>query len=290
MQFLVPLVPSLLLLILCLAPTSAIAFIFRRATRNKKPSLTIDFPRGPGQTLRTEIEEVTADILTKTVIIPFIPLSIYSILVAQCTLSPTRPGNAVIFLYLIGTVAIIFSLCRDVSTLLNRRNSLRLKEEGERAVGQELSTLTAAGFRIFHDFPAPDFKIDHIAVGPQGIFIIETTPPAKNKKEGQQQSTVHFDDEKLILPGGGVEQPAKEATDKSVWLEKWLEKSTGELHKTTAVIAVLGWALDGAGSGKVKIYNGKDPAFLAGGPIVLNQSHIESVSLLVANKYRPGLP
>ncbi|MDR9500997.1 MAG: nuclease-related domain-containing protein [Desulfurivibrionaceae bacterium] len=290
MQFLVPLAPSLILLILCLAPTSAIAFIFRRATRNKKPSLTTDFPRGPGQTRQTEIEEVTADILTKTVIIPFIPLIIYSILVAQCTLSPARPGNAVISLYLIGTVAIIFSLCRDVWTLINRSNSLRLQVEGERAVGQELSILTAAGFRIFHDFPAPDFKIDHLAVGPQGIFVIETTPTAKTKKEGQQKSTVQFDDEKLIPPGWGEKQPVQEAKDKSVWLEKWLEKSTGELHKTTAVIAVLGWAPDRAGSGRVKIYNGKDPAFLADGPIILNKSQIESVSLLVANKYHPQLP
>nr|MDA3785363.1 hypothetical protein [Deltaproteobacteria bacterium] len=81
----------------------------------------------------------------------------------------------------------------------------------------------------------------------------------------------------------------KEAKDKSVWLEIWLEKSTGELHKATAVIAVLGWALDGAASGSVKIYNGKNPAFLADGPTVLKENQIESVSLLIANKYRPVL-
>jgi hypothetical protein len=47
--------------------------------------------------------------------------------------------------------------------------------EGEVRVGRELDGLTGHGFYVFHDVRLPRVgNVDHVALGPQGIFAIET--------------------------------------------------------------------------------------------------------------------
>jgi hypothetical protein len=61
----------------------------------------------------------------------------------------------------------------------NRENSNRyLGYFGERIVAEHLEPLKLQGWRIFHDVPGisngSSFNLDHIAVGPNGVFAIET--------------------------------------------------------------------------------------------------------------------
>ena len=58
--------------------------------------------------------------------------------------------------------------------LLNRRRKFRLGYEGELAVGQELNQLLREGYEVYHDFPADKFNIDHIIIGPAGVYAVET--------------------------------------------------------------------------------------------------------------------
>ncbi len=52
--------------------------------------------------------------------------------------------------------------------MFNYRNRLRLGYDCELAVGQDLNELIGKGFKIYHDFPADGFNIDHIAIGTTG--------------------------------------------------------------------------------------------------------------------------
>src|SRR5690606_23533501 len=61
-----------------------------------------------------------------------------------------------------------------VVRLRPRLRALRLGMEGERAVGQFLERLREDGYHVFHDVVAVNFNVDHVLVGPAGVFAIET--------------------------------------------------------------------------------------------------------------------
>jgi hypothetical protein len=48
--------------------------------------------------------------------------------------------------------------------------------DGEIAVGQFLERLREDGARVFHDVPGSGFKVDHVVIAEQGIFVLETKP------------------------------------------------------------------------------------------------------------------
>ena len=47
-------------------------------------------------------------------------------------------------------------------------------ERGELRVAEALDDLRVAGYRVFHDLVRDGFNIDHVVVGPAGVFAIET--------------------------------------------------------------------------------------------------------------------
>ena len=51
---------------------------------------------------------------------------------------------------------------------------LKLGRDAELAVASELIELQSHGYQVFHDIQADGFNIDHLVVGPNGIFAIET--------------------------------------------------------------------------------------------------------------------
>ena len=49
-------------------------------------------------------------------------------------------------------------------------------------VAGKLDPLREDGYRIFHGFPGgPNWNIDHIAIGPGGLFVIETKVRSKRR-------------------------------------------------------------------------------------------------------------
>ena len=56
---------------------------------------------------------------------------------------------------------------------------LKLGRDGERAVAQYLEWFRTAGFFVFHDVPNDDANIDHVLIGPRGMFTIETKTVSK---------------------------------------------------------------------------------------------------------------
>src|SRR5919107_5337777 len=46
--------------------------------------------------------------------------------------------------------------------------------QGEVEVGRELERLHKEGFYVFHDWDSGRGNVDHFAIGPQGVFVVET--------------------------------------------------------------------------------------------------------------------
>ena len=77
-------------------------------------------------------------------------------------------------------------LLKKLMMLVRRRHKLSIGLDAELAVAQELNELMLNGHRVFHDFPADKFNIDHIVVGESGVYAVETKGRTKpNKKNGQ---------------------------------------------------------------------------------------------------------
>jgi hypothetical protein len=57
-------------------------------------------------------------------------------------------------------------------------------EEGERAVGELLESFADAGWRVLHDISFGRGNIDHLLIGPAGIFTVETKSHAGRIRAG----------------------------------------------------------------------------------------------------------
>jgi len=153
---------------------------------------------------------------------------------------------------------------RRLYRLLKHRRNLYLGLDAELAVGQELNNLMAHGCRVFHDFPAENFNIDHVVVGPGGVYAVETKGRMKpDKRRGSVDATVIYDGQILRFPDWHEKEPLEQARRQADWLQKWLSSAVGESISVRPALALPGWFVERTKPGSVLVYSGKTPAFLS---------------------------
>jgi hypothetical protein len=226
--------------------TGAIIFLWRYRTQRAGPRspLTRRLLRSPGESLRARIEEVQWDIasLLGVGMLPMpVVLGVYFATWVAAGQAPSATlASFLAAAGLLGQLWVGWGLWRSLARL--RR--LTLGHEAELAVGQELSHLGGAGYRIFHDFPADSgvFNIDHIVVGPGGVFLIETQGRATpGKAAADTPWEVKYDGKVLQFPGWLETKPLAQAQRNAEWLEKWLSSAVGEPTPVQPVVALPGW-------------------------------------------------
>jgi len=120
-----------------------------------------------------------------------------------------------------------------------RRNYL-LGYLGERAVAQELEPLTREGYHVFHDAPVEkvegSFNLDHVVVGPTGLFAIETKTRRKGRaREGLADHKVFYDGRQLIWPWAEDVFGLKQAQNEAAWVTfEYLNKNGMEAYAVKA--------------------------------------------------------
>lgn len=125
-----------------------------------------------------------------------------------------------------------------------RMRALRLGLEGERVVGQYLEGLRAKGCSVFHDIVGPTFNIDHVVIGPAGVFTIETKTW---RKPARGDARIRFDGETLVAGNRAPERdPIVQARAQASWLRQMLSESTGKAFETWPVVLFPGWYVDQA--------------------------------------------
>ncbi len=132
---------------------------------------------------------------------------------------------------------------------LPRLRALQLAEDGEKAVGQLLDGLRGSGYSVFHDVVGEGFNVDHVLIGPAGVFSIETktwSKPAKGSPE------ISFDGETLRAAGWEPDRnPIVQAKAQASWLHGLLAGSTGKSFPVRPVVLFPGWYVkDSRGSRK----------------------------------------
>lgn len=130
---------------------------------------------------------------------------------------------------------------------LKRIKTLRLAYECELAVGQELDLLMLHGFRVFHDIPADKFNIDHVVIGPPGVFAVETKGRSKvlsDDGEAKKQFRVSYQKGVLQFPNGIDKETVPQAERQAKWVHQWLSESTGQAVPVRPLIVLPGWYID----------------------------------------------
>jgi len=132
---------------------------------------------------------------------------------------------------------------------LPKLRSLRQAVHGERAVGQFLERLREQGFNVFHDVVGKGFNVDHVLIGPPGVFTIETKTWSKPTNT---RAEVSFDGDKLKIGSLNPERdPIIQAKAQAGWLRSLLSESTGRPFDVRPAIVFPGWFIsNSAGSFK----------------------------------------
>ena len=120
---------------------------------------------------------------------------------------------------------------------------LKLGRDAELAVASELIELQSHGYQVFHDIQADGFNIDHLVVGPNGIFAIETKGRHKRIKDDTNYK-VKFENNHLAFPSWFESKPLEQAQNQANWVNKWLYESTGFNTPVLPVLCFPGWFVE----------------------------------------------
>ena len=264
----------------------------RRQTRHPLPE-NVKLLRMPGEYLwRRVIEHDEADLqwFAAASLLPILASGGVLYVFAKFFRSSLSLGLLVCFILLL--VSMLFSM-HLLQHRLQRRADDYLGFFGERYVAEWLDPLKMEGWFVFHDVPCEGatgkFNIDHVAVGPGGVWLIET----KTRRKGRARPG--FKDHEVVFEGGPIIWPwcddtecLNQAWDNVGWLVEWLEKMTGKVFDIAAVLAFPGYYVIEKKLGPIRVANPKrlPEVLISRGIDVLNKQDIDLIRRQLEEKCR----
>jgi hypothetical protein len=142
----------------------------------------------------------------------------------------------------------LFTICAAVAVIIAVRKRIRIKKlvdkiglgfEGERVVGQSLEYLRADGYQVFHDIAEDGYNIDHVVIGPKGVYAIET----KTRRKGiGHAAEIVYDGKTLLVDGHSPDRnPLKQAQASADRISEILRQNTGHNVYVRPVVLYPGW-------------------------------------------------
>jgi len=186
------------------------------------------------------------------------------------------PPQPVIFTVL----AVIAVALATRKFVLGRRKVrlLRMARDGERAVGQFLEGMRENGFRVLHDIVGENFNIDHLLIGPKGVFTIETKTVSK---PGRGKAEIDYDGTQIMINGFKPDRdPVVQAKAQAHWVRELIKELTGKLITVRPAVVYPGWFINQtnkAGRPDVWVLNPKAlPAFIENSDGRLSEEDVRS--------------
>jgi hypothetical protein len=237
--------------------TITILKTYHRQKKRRSP-FTDRFLRAPGHSLLQQIDDINADWQSYFAFSIAMPFILYSAFMSVLYFQKKPVTQALVITYsIIGCIFTGYFIFKIVR-IFNLRRILRLGYDGEVATGQELNQMMLHGYHVYHDFVADKFNIDHIVVGPAGVFAVETKGRAKPVSgNGAADAKVVYDGNRLQFPGWVEVKPIEQAKIQALWLERWLSSATGEKTQVRPVLALPGWFVERTSPGGIPVINPK---------------------------------
>jgi len=279
-----------------MATTVAMIFWQRRQRKTRKP-FGDDFKllRGPGESqfkIYLKQEETDMFWLMGAVMVP---VTVMGIGIQAVIAMPDVMKLGALGVTAIAFFASFWLSARWFARHMQQGFNRYLGYFGERIVAEHLDPLKGQGWRILHDVPGlangTKFNLDHVAIGPQGIFAIETKTRRKgNARPGFDDHKVYFDGRDLVWPWGEDNHGLEQAERNAVWLAGAIKDETGERVHVTPILTLPGWWVEmkpTRESRLARVTNPKAlPKFLASGPAMLNAVQIATIADKLAARCR----
>jgi len=256
--FFIQLIPVTLFLLPLSVPIG-IVFWIRHQRKGRRNPLTYQMLRAPGESISQRIDLLSNDIDLNLTMFGIVPLLCYSMYLSTRYIANNQVSPVIFVVISIGFLT-YFGV--RLNNIFVQRHKEQLGLDCERSVGQELNQLMLDGCRVFHDFQADNFNIDHVVIAGNGIFAIETKGRSKpDRGRGQEDAKVTYDAQILQFPTWREREPIEQAKRQAAWLSDWLTKAVGQQVPVKPVLALPGWFVDRK-SKDFLIYNGKNPQYL----------------------------
>ena len=258
MNIVLDLLPAIILLAV-LAGYIAIWYIPRNSRQlQKNPDRVAAMgPRAPGETSNKKINKTNREIKFNLALMLTIPLVLLCSHVSYIYWFADTSNSLIgLLVWGVGVGVIFFYLVKSLK-LIRKRKLLRLGYQSELTVGEALNNLSLDGTYVYHDFPADNFKIDHIVVGSAGIFTVESiarTAPA-NALAVRDAATVEYDGKMLNFPKEDNYKIIEQAEWQASWLSDWISGVIGEPVAARAIVALPGWFVKRTSADGISVVN-----------------------------------
>lgn len=239
-------------------------FITKRSRKGRQPiGKDQNLLRQPGETLREEIAKLDERLEMELLLGISTPMFIAGLLIASLKWLP--PGQFLFPILALITGAYLFSLFyrmwRASRVVIQRRN-LKLGLMGERLVADYLDPLKRKGYHIFHDAPAQGaqvaFNLDHVVIGPTGVFLIETKTRTKaNVIARDDDYKVSLEVDALRWPSYRDTESVTQTLNSTKWLQSWILQRLGRRVEVIPLLAIPGWLTNETPSGTLRAVNPK---------------------------------
>ncbi|MWJ29440.1 NERD domain-containing protein [Halomonas sp. ZH2S] len=203
--------------------------------------------REPGQALRDRLDNAFSSLFINGALGPIISLAPLVYGMGRMLFAPQQDWVEWALYGLLSTgLVLAFSLLliRDYQ----RIRRLKLGLACDLAIGQELEQLIrpeAHPYYVFHDVPTDSFTIDHVAVTPHGIFVVETRARAwPVTTDGRELKQVAVERERLRFPHWQERRPLYKTRQGTRWMSQWLTQRCGVAVPVQGVLALPGWEID----------------------------------------------
>lgn len=197
--------------------------------------------RNPGETLQKEFDETLNDTAFPYILI-FVLFPVLAI--TEWLRHFFSPSPHPVVITIIALPAMGFSWWK-LSKIKKQLQNISRGLQAEKSVGQYLEQFRAQGYQIFHDIPGESggkkFNLDHVIIGPKGIFTIETK--YAHKKHGQAK--IRYDGKQILIDGYKPERnPVSQAKAQGKWLFERLLSGTGKKCFVQPVVVYPGWFVE----------------------------------------------
>lgn len=161
--------------------------------------------------------------------------------------------------------------------------NLNLGRQGEILVSQCLDQLKADGYRVFDDVVGDGFNVDHVLVGPGGIFAIET----KTRRKPEGDARVVYDGKKLTVDGHTPDRdPIQQVINESRHIRDILKLEVSDID-VKPVLIYPGWYTEQPHSSDVWVLNETAfPKWIKKEPPTLSADKVSQISGIIATHVR----
>lgn len=207
--------------------------------QNKKRSPILYRPlNNPGESL----EKRRNALLEENVAYPLLSATIAIAFTGVAWWNYHHPIIATHILLLVMTIFLLSQAIWKIWRVWPELAQIKQGVEGEKAVGQYLERLRERGYQVFHDLQGKDFNVDHVIIGPGGVFTIETKTLAKPMRG---ETKLHFDGESIVINGKPLPRnPVHQAKAQANWMRNVLSESTGREYEVWPVVLFPGWFIE----------------------------------------------